>query len=64
MTSARVMIQPGDEAWRRDALPSRGRPGGAWPYEWYLSTPASSIVATAEDMGRLLLVHLADRARG
>ena len=28
-------------------------------FEWYVSTPASSIVATAEDMGRLLLVHLA-----
>ena len=30
------------------------------PFEWYLSTPASSIAATAADMGRILLVHLAD----
>ncbi|MGH8252013.1 MAG: serine hydrolase domain-containing protein [Steroidobacteraceae bacterium] len=30
----------------------------AMPFEWYVSTPASSIAATAEDMGRLLLVHL------
>ena len=34
------------------------------PFEWYVSTPASSIVATAEDMGRLLLIHLAGGRAG
>ena len=36
----------------------------AMPHEWYVSTPTSSIVATAEDMGRLLLVHLANGRAG
>ena len=59
MTSARVMVRRGDEA--GVATPYEIDDGQAEPmaFEWYVSTPASSIVATAEDMGRLLLVHLA-----
>ena len=34
------------------------------PYEWYHTTPASSINATAADMGRFLLAHLEDGASG
>jgi CubicO group peptidase (beta-lactamase class C family) len=64
MTGARVMTRAGDE--RGVALPYRLTEGRAapMPFEWYVSTPASSIVATAEDMGRLLLVHLADGRAG
>ena len=53
------MIRRGDEA--GVATPYEIEDGRAepMPFEWYVSTPASSIVATAEDMGRLLLVHLA-----
>ncbi|HWN05609.1 MAG TPA: serine hydrolase domain-containing protein, partial [Steroidobacteraceae bacterium] len=59
MASARVMTRRGDE--RGVATPYRIEDGQAEPmsFEWYFSAPASSIVATAEDMGRLLLVHLA-----
>jgi CubicO group peptidase (beta-lactamase class C family) len=64
MTSARVMIRQGDE--RGVATPYRLDEGRAerMPFEWYRSTPASSIVATAEDMGRLLLLHLAGGSAG
>jgi len=64
MTSARVMTRLGDE--RGVATPYRIDDGRAeaMPFEWYVSTPASSIVATAEDMGRLLLVHLAGGRAG
>jgi len=64
MASARVMVRSGDE--RGVATPYRLDDGRAerMPFEWYRSTPASSIVATAEDMGRLLLVHLAGGLAG
>ena len=64
MTSARVMSLRGDE--KGVATPYRIEDGQAtaMPYEWYVSTPTSSIVATAEDMGRLLLVHLANGRAG
>jgi CubicO group peptidase (beta-lactamase class C family) len=59
MRSARVMIRRGDE--RGVATPYQLEDGKAepLPFEWYVSTPTSSIVATVEDMGRLLLLHLA-----
>jgi CubicO group peptidase (beta-lactamase class C family) len=59
MASARVMTRRGDE--REVATPYEIDDGRAepMPFEWYVSTPASSIVATAEDMGQLLRVHLA-----
>jgi CubicO group peptidase (beta-lactamase class C family) len=64
MTSSRVMIRLGDE--RGVATPYRLEDGRAepMPFEWYLSAPASSVVATAEDMGRLLLVQLAGGRAG
>jgi CubicO group peptidase (beta-lactamase class C family) len=64
MASARVMTRRGDE--RGIATPYQVEDGRAepMPYEWYRSTPASSVVATAEDMGRLLLVHLAGGRAG
>jgi len=64
MRSARVMRRRGDE--RGVATPYRVEDGQAEPiaFEWYVSTPASSIVATAEDMGRLLLVQLAGGRSG
>ena len=64
MTSARVMSVRGDE--KGVATPYRIEDGQAtaMPYEWYVSTPTSSIAATAEDMGRLLLVHLANGRAG
>lgn len=59
MASARIMEVRGDE--RGVATPYRLADGRAepMPYEYYVSSPASSMVATAEDMGRLLLIHLA-----
>ena len=64
MTSAHVMTRLGDE--RGVATPYRIDDGRAepMPFEWYVSTPASSIVATAEDMGRFLVVHLAGGRAG
>jgi len=64
MASARIMAVHGDE--RGVATPyqlSDGR-SQAISYEWYVSTPTSSMAATAEDMGRLLLVHLAQGRTG
>jgi len=64
MASARVMRLRGDE--RGVATPYRLDDGRAEPipHEYYVSTPTSSVVATAEDMARLLLVHLADGRAG
>jgi CubicO group peptidase (beta-lactamase class C family) len=64
MASARVMSVRGDE--EGVATPYRVEDGlaEAMPFEWYVSTPTSSIAATAEDMGRLLLVHLAEGRSG
>ena len=36
----------------------------AQSWEWYHTTPASSVNATTGDMARFLLAHLGDRARG
>jgi CubicO group peptidase (beta-lactamase class C family) len=64
MTRARFMIARGDE--RGVATPYTVEDGRAKavPHEWYVTTPASSMVASAADMGRLLLVHLEDGAAG
>lgn len=58
MTHARIMAAPGDE--RGVAVPYRIEDGRAEPvpHEWYVSTPTSSMAATAGDMGRLLLAFL------
>ena len=64
MRSARVMSRLGHE--RGVAMPYALEDGRAepMPYEWYVSTPASSVVATAADMGRLLIVQLAGGRAG
>ncbi len=61
MSSARVMLKRGDE--HGVAIPYRIEDGAAapMPFEWYRSTPASSVVATAEDMGRLLIALSPER---
>jgi CubicO group peptidase (beta-lactamase class C family) len=64
MTSARFVMRTGDE--QGVATPYRLKDGKAepMPFEYYVSTPASSMVATVEDMGRLLMAHLGSgRAR-
>jgi CubicO group peptidase (beta-lactamase class C family) len=60
MSSARVMQHQGDE--KGVATPYEIDEGRATtiPYEWYQTPPTSSMVATAADMGRLLMVHLVD----
>lgn len=64
MSSARVMLHQGDE--KGVATPYEIDDGRATaiPYEWYQTPPTSSMVATAADMGRLLIVHLADGRAG
>lgn len=60
MRSARVMLHQGDE--KGVATPYEIDDGRATaiPYEWYQTPPTSSMVATAADMGKLLVAHLAD----
>jgi CubicO group peptidase (beta-lactamase class C family) len=60
MTSARIMETRGDEAGVATPYEIEDGRARAISYEWYVSTPTSSMVATVEDMGRLLLIHLAD----
>jgi CubicO group peptidase (beta-lactamase class C family) len=64
LSSARVMLRQGDE--KGVATPYEMDDGRATAiqHEWYQTPPTSSMVATAADMGRLLLVHLADGRAG
>lgn len=57
MTGARIMIRSGDE--RGIATPYAVEDGRAAKvaYEWYATPPSSSMVATANDMARLLIAH-------
>ena len=64
MTSARVMVRQGDERGVATPYSLDDRRAERMPYEWYVSTPASSVVATAADMGRLLIVQLAGGRAG
>jgi CubicO group peptidase (beta-lactamase class C family) len=64
MTSARVMQRQGDERGVATPYLLEGGRAEPMPFEWYVTMPASSVVATAEDMGRLLLVHLAGGRAG
>ena len=63
MRSARVMLRLGDE--KGVATPYEIDDGRAQAiqYEWYQTPPTSSIVATAADMGRLLILHLAGNSQ-
>lgn len=60
MTGSRIMTIVGDE--RGVARPYRltGGRAEAIPYEWYVTTPSSSAVATAADMARFIRLHLRD----
>jgi CubicO group peptidase (beta-lactamase class C family) len=60
MSHARVMTTLGDE--KGVATPNAVDDGKAQavPYEWYVTAPASSVVASAADMGRLAIAMLAD----
>jgi hypothetical protein len=60
MKSARIMQRRGDE--QGVASPYEIEDGKATPipYEWYVTTPTSSLVATAIDMARFAMLHLAD----
>lgn len=64
MTSARVMLHQGDEQGVATPYEIEDGRATAISYEWYQTPPTSSMVATAADMGRLLLVHLADGNAG
>jgi CubicO group peptidase (beta-lactamase class C family) len=60
MRSARFMRRQGDE--KGVAIPYDIEDGRATPraYEWYVTAPTSSLVATAPDMARFAMLHLAD----
>jgi CubicO group peptidase (beta-lactamase class C family) len=64
MSRARVMLRRGDE--RGVATPYELEDGRADPvaHEYYVSTPASSVVASAADMGRLMIALLGGQRRG
>jgi CubicO group peptidase (beta-lactamase class C family) len=64
MSRARVMLHQGDEKGVATPYEIDNGHATAIPYEWYQTPPTSSMVATAADMGRLLLVHLADGRAG
>ncbi len=60
MSTARIMQRRGDE--RDVATPYEVDDGRATPvrHEWYVTTPTSSLVASAADMARFAMLHLAD----
>src|SRR5919106_1077653 len=60
MASARFMRGPGDE--EGVATPYEIEDGAARRigHEWYVTAPASSLVATAADVARFMIAHLSD----
>lgn len=64
MSSARIMTHQGDEKGVATPYEIDDGRASAIPYEWYMTPPTSSMVATAADMGKLLLVHLANGRAG
>jgi len=64
MNSAWFMQRPGDE--KGVATPYEIDDGHAVPvaYEWYVTTPTSSLVASAPDMARFAMLHLANGCCG
>lgn len=64
MSSARVMLHQGDEKGVATPYEIDDDRVTAIAYEWYQTPPTSSMVATAADMGRLLIVHLANGRAG
>ena len=64
MASARIMMRQGDEKGVATPYEIDDGRASAVAYEWYVTPPTSSMVATAADMGKLLLVHLASGRAG
>jgi CubicO group peptidase (beta-lactamase class C family) len=60
MASARIVEQHGDERGVATPYDLEDSVAQRRDYEWYVSVATSSMAATAEDMGRLLLLHLAN----
>ena len=60
---SRIMsVKGGEEGVATPYLVEDGRARPV-PYEWYISAPASSMVATARDMGRFASIFLGDGTR-
>jgi CubicO group peptidase (beta-lactamase class C family) len=60
MTSARIMRYRGDERGVATPYEIEDRRARPIPHEWYVTTPTSSLVASAPDMARFAMLHLAD----
>jgi CubicO group peptidase (beta-lactamase class C family) len=60
MSHARVMTTLGSEQGVATPYAVEDGTAQAVPYEWYVTAPASSVVASAADMGRLAIAMLAD----
>jgi len=58
MRSSRIMRQRGDERGVAQGYRIEGGKAEAVPHEWYVTTPASSLVATLDDMGRFIAFEL------
>jgi CubicO group peptidase (beta-lactamase class C family) len=64
MNRSWIMTAQGDEKGVATPYEVEDRRAEAVPHEWYVTTPTSSMVASVSDMGRLLLVHLANGNAG
>jgi CubicO group peptidase (beta-lactamase class C family) len=64
MNRAWIMTAQGDEKAVATPYEVEDRRAEAIPHEWYVTTPTSSMAASVSDMGRLLLVHLANGSAG
>jgi hypothetical protein len=60
MKSARIMQRRGDERGVATPYELENARASAIPYEWYVTTPTSSLVATAIDMAHFAMLHLND----
>jgi CubicO group peptidase (beta-lactamase class C family) len=58
MERASFMVTRGDDQGVATPYGIEDGRASAIPHEWYVSLPASSMIASAADMGRLMLVHL------
>jgi CubicO group peptidase (beta-lactamase class C family) len=60
MHATRMMRQAGDEAGVAVPYEVGGGRSRRVPYEWYVTQPASSLVATVGDVARFMMMHLND----
>ena len=60
MKSARIMQRRGDEQGVATPYQMEDERAKPMPYEWYVTAPTSSLVASATDMARFAMLHLAD----